>query len=203
MRSKKGYLLVEGHGELKAAGNLVCRLWKAQGVFSAWADPLRWNNAHQWVAAKGGVQGGAEFIRRKADAGALLILRDEDDLCPKETAPKFAGYLRGLGLPFPTAYVLFKPEYEVLFLPCLSFMPRLANAVWQEASWEAKRGVKEWLCQQLPRTRPYKPTVDQLEMTRCLDFETLRQADVPCFGTLERALGFLGKNFGQAGGVYP
>jgi hypothetical protein len=36
-----------------------------------------------------------------------------------------------------------------------------------------------------------------------IDFDRLRSCDLPCFGTLERALHFLAENRGRAGGVYP
>lgn len=62
--------------------------------------------------------------------------------------------------------------------------------------------MKEWLTSHFPPNRSYKPTVDQLPLTRLIDFPTLRAADVPCFGTLEPALRFLAG--GQATrGVYP
>ena len=113
MAAKKGYLLVEGHGEVEAAQNLIVRLSREVGPYIPWAGPLRWPNLHQWEGHKsGGVRTGAEFIRSKPDAGALLILRDEDDQCPKELAPQIAQQLRPLNLPFPTAYVLLHPEYE-------------------------------------------------------------------------------------------
>jgi len=67
--------------------------------------------------------------------------------------------------------------------------------------WEARRGIKEWLTAHFPENRSYKPTLDQLPLTRLLDFSVLRQADLPCFGTLERALAFLGQ--GGSGEVYP
>ena len=63
-----------------------------------------------------------------------------------------ADWLRSLGLPFPAAVVLLHPEYEVVFLPCLDRLagklldgrPGLdADTVWDGASWEARRGVKE------------------------------------------------------------
>ena len=187
----KGYVLVEGHGEVQAAGNLLARL----STFP-WSTPIRWNNLH----LEQGLQRGAEFVRGKSDVRALLVLRDEDDACPKSRGPEMAGWLRKLELPFPSAVVLLHPEYEVLFLPCLDLMagkllngrPGLeANSVWDGASWEARRGIKEWLSGHFPQNRSYKPTLDQLPMTRMLDFDRLRNAGVPCFGTLERALHFL------------
>ena len=197
----KGYILVEGHGEVKAAHNLISRLSHEVGLYLPWTTPRRWPNLHLWEAQRrGGILAGAEFIRGKTDAGALLILRDEDDACPKELAPKIANQLRTLDLPFPAAYVLFHPEYEVLFLPCLDL---IGFPPWKEKSWEARRGIKEWLSRQLPTGRSYKPTVDQVWMTRGIDFERLREANVPCFGSLERAIAFLRDNLGSKGTVYP
>lgn len=122
-----------------------------------------------------------------------------------------ANRLRALGLPFPSAVVLLHPEYDVVFLPCLDLMageqlggrPGLdPGAVWDGETWEARRGVKEWLSRHFPRNRRYKPTLDQLPMTRMVDFDRLRRAEVPCFGTLERAVTFL-DGARKAGDVYP
>lgn len=121
-----------------------------------------------------------------------------------------AAQLRTLGAPFPIAFVLLKPEYEVLFLPCIEQLagkplggrPGIRpDARWNGSDWESRRGVKEWLSERFPEGRRYKPTVDQLPMTRMLDLDRLSAADVPCFGTLERALRFLAQH--PAGEVYP
>lgn len=201
------HVLVEGHGEVEAVQNLLTRVSAEQEIYFPWAHPLRWLNLHQWEPEKRwGVRAGVELIRGKPDAGGLLILRDEDDACPRETAPEMAERLRDLSLPFPTAVVLMHPEYEVLFLPCLHLMASFGfppGLHWDRDSWEARRGVKEWLSNQLPRGRRYKPTVDQLPMTRRIDISTLHDAQVPCFGSLERGIAFLGQNWAQPGAVYP
>lgn len=200
----KGYLLVEGHGEVQAAGNLITRL--SLDLDLTWARPVRFKNLHQ----KSGIQRGANYIRSKSDVGALLILRDEDDECPREKGPEIAVWIRELHLPFPAAVVLLRPEYEVLFLPCLSVMAGknlgdrdglLPGTKW-EGDWEKRRGIKEWLTKYFPLNRSYKPTLDQLPLTRMIDFPTLREAGVSCFGTLERALAFLAEEE-HAGEVYP
>ncbi len=197
----KGYILVEGHGEVKAALNLIVRLSQENKFYTPWTTPRRWPNLHQWEAARtGGIKAGVEFMRSKRDIGALLILKDEDDQCPKNVAPTMAQQLKTLNLPFPVAYVLLHPEYEVLYLPCLE---QLGFPSWDGGSWESRRGIKEWLSGQLPRGRSYKPTVDQLPMTQGLDFQTIREADVPSFGSLERAIIFLAAHWQQAGMVYP
>jgi hypothetical protein len=204
----KGYILVEGYGELGAVDNLIFRLSDDLGLRRAWVPAIRWKNLH----LPRGIEQGANFIRYR-DADALLILRDEDDRCPKERGPAMADWLQRLQLPFPAAVVLFHPEYEVLFLPCLEQMagkplgtgasarPGLRPGTRWEGSWESRRGIKEWLSAQFPSNRSYKPTLDQLPLTRLIDPRILREADVPCFGSLERALRFLAE--ASEGEVYP
>ena len=210
---KRAYVLVEGYGEVEAVLNLVSRISKKARLPLLWSQPKRWLNLHQWEprSGKGGLLRGVNLVRREPDAGALLILRDEDDGCPKELAPEIATKLGSLNLPFPTAYVLLHPEYEVLFLPCVHLMigdlpdgrPGLSPGTEWKGSWEAKRGVKEWLSAQFPRHRSYKPSLDQLPLTRKVDLDILSGADVPCFGSLERAIQFIGNNLSQQGLVYP
>ncbi|MFO8070820.1 MAG: hypothetical protein R6V85_02995 [Polyangia bacterium] len=88
----------------------------------------------------------------------------------------------------------------MLFLPCLATM---GFPSWDLDTWEGRRGIEEWLSERLPEGRSYKPTVDQLRLTRSIDLATLRAANVPCFGTLERALLFFKRSLGTRGTVYP
>ena len=90
-------------------------------------------------------------------------------------------------------------EYEVLFLPCLGRMsgerpdkrPSLrAGSTWT-GPWEAKRDIKGILSAMMPQGHAYKPSVDQLAFTQMIDLDELAAAEVPCFGTLERAVTFL------------
>ena len=207
----KGYALVEGHGETLAVENLLSRLWADLGPLYMFWETLRWLKLDRDY----GVGKGCEYIRRKGDADALLVIRDEDDRCPRTTGPETAGWIEALDLPFPAAAVLMHREYEVLFLPCLDQMPgalledrfqRRRPGLRDEARFEGDpeeiRGVKEWLSKRFVAGRSYKPTLDQLPLTRMIDFEVLRAAELPCFGTLERALAFLGGHLGSHA-VYP
>jgi len=165
----KGYILVEGRGEVSAVQNLVSRISCDLVFYLPWDMPRRWKNLHQRENEKtGGAIRGAKFIRQKPDAAALLILRDEDDGCPRDVGPVSAGWLRSLNLPFPSAFVLLKPEYEVLFLPCLERMAGksfsdgrrglLPGTKWM-GGWENKRDVKGWLSEHYPENRTYKETL--------------------------------------------
>jgi hypothetical protein len=200
----RGFLVVEGHGDGQAALNLVSRLWIDLGLSTLhWADPIRGKNLHQ----ERGVHKACELVRSKPGVAGLLLLRDEDDACPKIIAPQTAAWVRGQRLPFPSAVVLAHREYEAFFLPCVSVMagrklkgpgnlerPGLLPGTVFNGNPEGVRGVKEWLSRHMPEGHSYKPTVDQLPMTRMItDFRPLRNSNpaLPCFGSLERALQFL------------
>lgn len=131
----------------------------------------------------------------------MLFLQDDEDGCPKDDGPQIADWIREAALPMPAAVVLFYREYETLFLPCLHVMagkalrdgrgivlPGLVPEARFEGDAQQRRDAKKVVSSFLPRNRPYQPTTHQLALTRLLDFEVLRAAGLPCFGTLERAL---------------
>lgn len=207
----RGVIVVEGHGELEAAHNLVTRLGHDLGLHVPWAPPRRFPNLH----LQKGIEKAAERARLEPNVEALLILKDEDDRCPAEWGPKIGAWLRALDLPFPAAVALMYREYETLFLPCVDLMagrplvaygaerPGLLEGTRFDGDPESIRGAKEWLSRHFPRGTSYKPTLDQLPLTRMLDFERLRRSGLACFGSLERALRFLAAHAGMRGRVYP
>jgi hypothetical protein len=208
----RGYLVVEGHGELRAAAALINRLWVDLGLpLLPWADPIRGIS----LTHEDGVARACGFVRSKGDADALLIMRDEDDLCPRITGPETARWVANLGLPFAAAVILAHREYEAWFLPCLHLMagrplvddrgierPGIVAGSRYDGDPEAPRDVKGILTRSFPKGRTYKPTLDQLPLTRLIDFAVLRGSGMPSFGTLERALRFLSERRG-ANAVYP
>ncbi len=208
----KLYLVVEGHGEVRAALNLITRLWQdlALPVLVAADPPIRGLALH----TRAGVKKSCEILRTRRDCDRALLLRDEDDGCPATRGPEAAAWVREAGLPFPVAVVLAHREYEAWFLPCIQTMaghrlvdanglsrPGLLPGTAFTGDPEAVRGVKEWLSRHFPPGKSYKPTLDQLPFTRLLDLPTLRKAQLASFGTLERALRFLAIAEGRA--VYP
>jgi hypothetical protein len=206
------YILVEGHGEEEAVSNLLSRLAHECALsLLPFARPIRVPG----LASEASLVKYVELVRAKPDAAALLALRDDEDGCPKDDAPRLGARLRDLALPFPAAAVLAYREYESLFLPCIEAMagkplmgpggarPGLRADARYAGDFEAKRGVKEWLTSQMPPGRAYKPTIDQLALTRMVDFAVVRDRGLPWFGSLERALRFLAANLGQGGTAYP
>ncbi|MCO5169701.1 MAG: DUF4276 family protein [Planctomycetes bacterium] len=208
----KGLVVVEGHGEVEAVANLVHRLWRAQGhPFLNW-QVNRWPK----LSTDDGIRRACSFAR-SIRAVAMLVLRDNEDSCPKDDGPRLAKIVREEALSIPAAVVLLYREYEVLFLPCLERMagvtlkddrgverPGLVVGTRFEGNYESVRDVKGWLSDHFPQGRSYKPTLDQLPMTRLIELEVLRTSGLPCFGTLERALTFLAQAVARSvGGVYP
>jgi len=208
----KLYLVVEGHGEVRAALNLVTRLWRDLALAEViCADPpIRGIALH----TKAGMLKSCEILRSKRDCDRALILRDEDDGCPASRGPEAARWILDAGLPFPVATVLAHREFEAWFLPCVHLMagrqlvdpnggsrPGIQAGTTFSGVPEEIRGVKEWLSRNFAAGKSYKPTLDQLPLTRLLDFAVVRDAQMPSFGTLERALRFLATAVGHA--VYP
>lgn len=198
-------LMVEGHGETKSANVLLGKVMNYHGLPAFFHPALRWKHLDRLEAPTQGLRKAGEYWRNRNVQG-LLVLFDVDERCPATLIPELAGQLRESKLPFPVAIVAFKPEYEVLFLPCIADMPPslgLGSAAWTMDSWEARRGVKEWLTRQMPQGVAYKPSVHQETMTRHLNLCRLQTAEVPCFGTLLRATHWLHSNAGASGCVYP
>ncbi len=204
------YVVTEGHGETDAVLNLLHRLQADLGLPPVvWGRPLR-----KLVASRSRAEEMAGLVRGKGDAQGLLLLRDDEDGCPRETGPELAKWLKELGLPFPAAVVLFFREYETLFLPCVDLMagrPLVSRGIERPglragASFtddpEGPRDAKGVITSLMPPGRAYKPTTDQLALTQMVEFGRLRESGLPCFGTLERGVRFL-LGGGGAGKVFP
>jgi hypothetical protein len=146
------FALVEGHGEVDAVENLLSRLIQDLAIsLPHYVTPIRTPG----IANDETLERYVELVRLKPNVEALVILRDDEDGCPKTDAPRLAELIRRHGLAFPCAVVLAYREYESLFLPCIALMagkplvgthgmgrPGLRAAVRHEGDAESKRGVK-------------------------------------------------------------
>jgi hypothetical protein len=204
----KGYIVVEGHGEIEAVPKLIKTLWNdlALPTMNWHSPPMR----SKGLSTKFGIEKACELLRSRKDCAAALLLRDADDDCPKQTAPTIAAWVASMNLSFPVAVVLPLREFEAWFLPCVQRMAgkriREGLELRTSAQWngdpETIRGAKEWLTKNLfPDNKAYKPSLDQVALTQLVDFSLLRSANVRSFGTLERALKFLAAPNGS--NVYP
>ena len=125
-----------------------------------------------------------ERFLRYADStpgcGAILVLLDSDDCCPKQLGLDLAARSKEAGIDKPIVIVCAKSEYEAWFLASLDTIkgkpikgrPGITEHASFTGSVEDLRGVKEWLTQQMPVGRAYKGTSDQAPMTENIDLNT-------------------------------
>jgi hypothetical protein len=135
MATSKGIIVVEGHGEDGAAPNLVTRLWQDLGLpYVVWSPkPMRCPKLYS-------EPGVAELCRilRPKPCDRVLVLRDDEDGCPKDSGPLLGTWFRTAALPFPLAVALTYREYETMFLASLPSLARQADRGPQRR--EARRG---------------------------------------------------------------
>ncbi|WP_437804898.1 hypothetical protein [Sorangium sp. So ce1078] len=105
----KAFLVVEGHGEIEAARNLVIRLCADLGLpHVVWGTPKR----GKALNTRAGVLQACELLRSERDCVSALLLRDQDDGCPAMAGPETAAWVAVASLPFPVAVVLAHREFE-------------------------------------------------------------------------------------------
>ncbi|MBN1199573.1 MAG: hypothetical protein JXA23_09495 [Bacteroidales bacterium] len=206
------FLFVEGYGDARAASNLVTRLWADLALPFI---PIDTGKRLPNLNVNKGIQRAVDLIRTKSNADGLLIIRDDEDHCPAEIVKERTDFIRSLAPPFPVAYLIMYREFETLFLPGLHLFAgmtimheqgaggvRISDDVNFEGNPEEFRDAKGIISRFYPGNKRYKPTLDQLPLTRLLDFNLLRASGLPCFGTLERCLHHLSANQ-NTGKVYP
>ncbi len=203
--------MVEGQGDERAAPALLHRLGQDLGHADFVWDPVVRGNG---IAFEGGLRKHVEIFRPDSRLQGLLVLRDEDDGCPKNLAPRDARVLSSMALPFPSAIVLAVREFESLFLASIPSLagrrlpagahdrPGLSVTARAPEDPETVRDAKGWLTRRWSEGRAYKPSTDQLPLARFVDFRLVRSSGLRWFGSLERALRFLAGDAGP-GDVYP
>lgn len=203
-------VIVEGHGEIDAMGKFLVRLSRHLGLTDLqFASPRR---DRRLFTEKG--MGELIQMAYKTRATGLLLIRDSEDDCPKEFAPRISATLQNFQPRFPVAYVFMYREFETLFL---SVAEELAGKELVYATRhriqlnpnfrftqhpETKRDAKGALNDLFPGQQIYKPTLHQLPLVSLCQMEWFERADLPSFGSLKRALKHL--HSPQSGNmVYP
>jgi Domain of unknown function (DUF4276) len=164
--------IVEGPGDIEAVPELLRRI--LYDIYHAYdwqiAHPLRANNL---TALRQRVDSFMGYAHGIPDCGAILVLLDLDDGCPKDEALSLAHVIRnGYHYSHPVAVVLAHCEYEAWFLASLDTIAGNCDLP-KELSYpqpvENRRGVKEWLTEQMPPGIAYSETHHQVRMTQFID----------------------------------
>ena len=173
--------IVEGHGEVSAVPLLIRRV--AQELQPALQvkvlPPLR--NRRNLLVKPGELERAVELAARKLGGkGALLILLDADDDCPKELAPELLRRATQARGDLPIAVVLAMQEFEAWFLAAATSLrgyQGLPADLAPPPQPERFRGAKEWLNRQ---GITYSPAVDQARLAARFDLALARQ-NAPSF----------------------
>jgi hypothetical protein len=173
-------LVVEGHGDLKAAPILFRRIGYDidPTVLLDVQLPIR-RPRSSLVKTPGELEKAVELAALKArPRGGVFILLDSDDDCPAELAPSLLARAQLAGMGLPVSVILPQREFEGWFLVAAeSIRGRrgLPADLAPPNNPEEIRGAKGWLRERM-RGHIYSETVDQPALAAIFDLNQARAA---------------------------
>jgi hypothetical protein len=173
-------LVVEGHGEVKAAPVLFRRIANDidSNVNLEVLPPIR-KPRGSLVNKPDELERAVELAALKArPRGGVFVLLDSDDDCPAELAPRLLVRAESAGMGLPVSIILPQREFEGWFLAAAvsirgkrGLPPDLAPP----QNPEEIRGAKGWLRERM-RGRVYSETIDQPALAAIFDLNQARVA---------------------------
>jgi hypothetical protein len=173
------FVIVEGHGEVRAAPGLLHRLLKdlAPGRFIHLFEPYRLPrtrlvNADDPSLARALALARSKITNFRSGRGAVLVMLDADGDCPATKAQEIVSRATHTAPDLPLSVVLAKQEFEAWLLAgaqSLRTSPRVRPDASPPADPEAILGAKEFLERNILRPGlSYRETTDQPALTRIL-----------------------------------
>ncbi len=196
--------IVEGQGDVAAAPVLLRRLAEeAQAWNVQVARPHRRRRTQ--LVQRDTLQAAVRVARLTPGCGAIHILFDADDDCPKELAPTLVAWAQEAANPIPSAIVMANREYEAWLLAAVE---SLQGAVGIRADAEshpdpeAPRDAKGELGSRMRAGSSYLPTADQARLTARFDLASAYRS-CRSFRKLVSAFGELAVAAGVAPAEWP
>lgn len=173
--------IVEGHGEVKAVPVLIRRLaQECSSLDLRIPRPIRCPRSK--IVRPDGVDE-RELARAlelaclqlpSREHGAVLVLLDADDSCPKEVAERIEDLARRCRGDVAVGVVLAKWEYEAWLIAAIESL-RGTRGIGEDASAppdpEAEHDAKGYLTDRMVGNRRYSPTADQAALTERFDLD--------------------------------
>jgi Domain of unknown function (DUF4276) len=191
--------IVEGDGEVAALPELLRRLIAVADAFSIGVNrPIK--RPRTDLAREDGVRKAVRLARLKSNCGAILIVFDGDDDCPKDVAPEVQAWAQSEATPLPCYVVMPNREYEAWFLATIESL-RGTRGIRDDAishlDPESPRGAAEELRRRMTPNRSYSKTADQPALTAVFD---MAEAHRRCrsFRRMVRVFGLLANDLGIA-----
>lgn len=163
--------IVESYGDVQAVPFLLRRILQERFQVFDW-QVARPKKADSLAAFTNKLSNFLQYAFLEPSCGAVLILFDLDDGCPKESASQLAQRLRAEYCRAPVAVVLAHREFESWFLASAETLAGkfdLSEALTYPDEVEIRRDAKGWLTEQMPPGMTYKETFHQEKMVARLD----------------------------------
>lgn len=196
--------IVEGYGDVIAVPVLLRRLRDEAGAYGLDVGrPIR--SRHSDLVQETSLRKVVQLARRQPQCGAILVLLDSDDACPKEKAPEIEAWARAETGDVPVAVVMAKSEFEAWFLAAVESLRGMRGIVENAEPPEKPeeiRGAKERLEELMLRGRSYSETADQAALAAQFD---MSQAYRECrsFRRLASVFGRLVESLGVEHNAWP
>ena len=189
--------IVEGHGDREAVPVLLRRLIGEAQLFG-YVDvgtPIRRRRPE--LVREEPFRRALKLARKQPDCGAILVVFDSDDDCPKELAPELKRWADAEVGDCPCEVVMPHREYEAWFLAAIRSL-RGRRGIREDAgphpSPETVRGAKEELERSMNRGWAYHEPTDQPALAAVFDMAAAYRCRsyrhlVTAFGRLAAGVG--------------
>lgn len=165
--------IVEGHGEVAALPILVRRLRDDSQAFNIDVNrPIRATRAQ--LVREDTLKQRVRLALLQEQCGAILIVFDADDDCPKHLAPTIQRWANEESAPVPSAVVMANREYEAWFLASIDSLRgrrRIRNDAAFSLNPEVPRAAKHELEQCMIEGSTYSETVDQPALSSLFELQ--------------------------------
>jgi hypothetical protein len=172
--------VVEGHGDVEAVPILIRRIGEMIRPPLEVTIQAAIRTPKSKLLKPGELERAVELAARKLSGrGAVFVLLDGDDDCPKQLGPALLDRAHNARRDLPVAVVLAKREFESWFIASIESMAGQSGFpvhIQAPPDPESIRGAKEWLAQQMQGGRGYSPTLDQPALTQIFSIEMALRA---------------------------
>jgi hypothetical protein len=186
MQPIKIVLIVEGEGEVSAAPSLIHRIARHYELDQQYnvicPRPINLKGKGRFHNSKLDYEKSLKLAKFHIgeEKGAILVLLDADDDCPRQLAEGLLERTRSEGMDVPFGVVVANSEYETWFIAAFASLVEAPEAGFKQPSEylenpEEKRGAKEWLSKHRKSGDPYKPTLHQNKLTKLFSLDAAFQ----------------------------
>ncbi len=172
-------IIVEGHGEEKAAPVLIRHVARAAGCHGSIQCSVRRVSKSQLIKPRELERAVEALTRQIGRSKPILVLIEADGDCPKELADGLRIRCADSHSDLRVAIVVAKREYEAWFLAAaksLSGHRGLADELTPPGDPESVQGAKEWLTARMAPDQGYSPTRHQAAYSDLMDLSAARAA---------------------------